>query len=348
MGKAATAAGTVAAATIYTGGRVATNVLSWVKSAAIVAVQAALLKKMLDKQKDAYDDIAHKQRQYVEQALNDYILEINNFLIPTFADAYPDVPVAAPYVPVDPAIETFNQMVSNIGNLPKVDEYVKNANYLLRTDYAVRMEFFSRNFWINVRTIDTTLRDMIHGKMPGSDLMEILTDTAEQAALTGRIGAVAKTTGRNLGISQLRMRLAGQEAYHKHLEGMNRNVSPIEKNITLDEQMLNPVARMTMALQQAQLIQNSLQNINNTAAQKPPFRLAVLQTKIQTAIARLTYDANKGNMVNQFVPNYAAVLGPAMNNVFDALNKQIAGVGDEHDRVGAPGGLQPGEFGGGV
>lgn len=343
MGRYAQAGATVAAAGIYTGGRISTNALAWLKTGAVVAVQAALLKQMLDKQKNAYDDIAARQRSYVEKALNDYILDVNNQLIPTFQDAYPDVPVAAPYVAVDPAVETFNTMVSNIANMSKTQEYVQASNYLLRSNWVARAAFLEPGFLSNIRYTGQTLGQLIRGEMPIGDVVEILTDVGEQACLTGRIGNVRQSTLRALGISRLRAQVTGQRLHQEHLASLNQNVMPLSSEATIDAQMQKPENRIALALQQAQLIQNSLQNINNTAAQKPPFRLAILQTKLQTLIARLTYDANKGNMVNNFVPNYAAVLGPAMNNVFEGINKQIGGVGDEPDRHPGPQGLHPGE-----
>ena len=128
---------------------------------------------------------------------------------------------------------------------------------------------------------------------------------------------------------------------------LNRDVSPISSEASLDQQMISPTNRMNLALQQAQLIQNSLQNAANIAAQKSPHLLAELQTKLQTTIARLQFSANKGNMVNQFVPNYAAVLGPAMNNVLAGINKQIGGVSDVFDPHPAYGN-HPGESAGQV
>lgn len=329
---------------IYTGGRITTNSLSWLKTGAVVAVQAALLKQMLDKQKSAYDNIAWQQRNYVETALNNYLLDLNNNLIPTFADAYPEVPVAAPYAPVDYQVEQFSAMVASIQNLPKTAEYVKSSNYLLRTDYIARQVLLHSDWVRDVKLMSMQLGLLLAGKLPTGDVVEILSDTAQQACLTGRIGNTRKTTLRNLGISKLRAEDAARKGFHEHWGALAGSVMPFQGEATLEAQMLNPNNRMALAIQQAQLIQNSLQNINNTAAQKPPFRLGVLQAKMNAAIARLTYDANKGNMVNNFVPNYSAVLGPAMSNVFDGINKQIGGVSDEHDRHPALG-AHPGESG---
>lgn len=345
MGKAASAAGSIATAGTYVGGRIATNTLSWVKTGLVVAAQAALLKALLDKQKHSYDDISSKQIGYVERALNEYILDVNNNLLPTFKNAYPDVPQAIAYEPVVPELMVFDQMVENIRNLPKTSEYIQQVNYLHRANFVARMVQLSPDFLTNVRLTSYQIRDLLEGRLPVGDVVEVMTDTAEMAALTGRIGAGYKTTARNLGISRLRMQAAGRAAFVEHLAMLNRDVSPISSEASLDQQMISPTNRMNLALQQAQLIQNSLQNAANIAAQKSPHLLAELQTKLQTTIARLQFSANKGNMVNQFVPNYAAVLGPAMNNVLDGINKQIGGVSDSFDQHPTSGN-HPGESAG--
>lgn len=339
MGKSATSG--VAAAGIYSSARIATNTLSWVKSALVVAAQSALLKSLLDKQKSAYDDISNRQIQYVERALNDYILTINNDLLPTFKAAFPEVPQAIPYTPVDAAQITFDAMVQNIANLPKTSEYVQQVNYLHRSNYIARLVQLSPGFLTNVQTAALTIKNLLEGTLPVGDIIEITTDSAEAAAMTGRIGST-RFTARALGLSRLRMQAVGRAALVEHLAMLNAHVSPVAAEVTLDQQMIQPANRLSLALQQAQLIQNSLQNIANTAAQKPPHLLAELQTKLQTTIARLNLEANKGNMVNQFVPNYAAVLGPAMNNVLEGLNKQVGGVSDNYDQHPALG-AHPGE-----
>ena len=318
MGQTSAAIG---AAVVYTGGRVVTNELSWVQSLVSLGVQSAIMLAMLDKQKGMYDDIASKQIGYVETALNQYILDVNNTLIPTFKDAYPDVPTAAPYTPVDTRLVVYNQMVENIANLPVTEDYIIRVNHLHRTNYIARMALLSPGFMQNITLAAYQIRDLLDGRMSTGDVVEILTDTAEQAILTGRIGAGHKTTHRNLGISRMRAQAAGRAAMHENAAFLNRDVSPITLEANFNDQMIQPQNRLALAIQEAQLLQNSLQNIYNTAAQKPPHKLAELQVKLQTLIARLTYSANKGNMANQFVPNYSAVLGPAVQGLIGNMFK---------------------------
>ena len=321
-GGKASAAGAVAAATVYTVGRVTTNALAWVQSLAGLAIQVAALKALLDKQKQAYDHIANQQIHFVEVALNEYLLDLNNTLLPTFQDAYPDVPQAAPYVEPDLQLVGFQSMVDALANMPKTEEYVVRVNTLLRYNNITRMTLFSPGFFSNCQNAAYQIRDLLDGVMSTGDVVEILTDQAERDALTGRIGASSKTTHRNLGISRMRAQKAGRDELAASAIFVN-TVSPLSQEATIHEHLLKPENRMAMALQVSQLVQNSLQNIYNTAAQKPPYKLAQLQAKLSASIARLTYSANKGNMVNQFVPNYAAVFGPAISSLLGGTNSII-------------------------
>lgn len=335
-GGKASAAGAATAATIYTGGRITTNALAWAQSLAVAALQIAALKALLDKQKNHYDAIANKQIGFVETALNEYIIDLNNNLLPTFPDAYPDIPEAIPYTPVNTAAIVFDQMVENLQNQPKTEEYITRVNTLLRYNNMARMAFLMPGFMVHLQLASGQIGDLLNGKMSTGDVIEILTDTAEQAALTGRIGATSKTTHRNLGISRMRAQRAGRKELAEHAAFINRDVSPISQEVTIDSLMIKPEARMALALQETQLMQNALQNIANAAAQKPPYKLAQLQAKISAIIARLTYSANKGNMANQFVPNYAAVFGPSINSLTSGLGQLV--FGDKRDTVEHPAG----------
>jgi hypothetical protein len=111
------AAGTVAAAGIYTGGRIATNALTIGQAFLVAGAQIAAMKWMIDKQQNMWDHVAAKQINCVEVALNEFVLAIDA-LMPLFKEAYPDVPVAARFVKVSPQEEQFQQMVDDIYNMP--------------------------------------------------------------------------------------------------------------------------------------------------------------------------------------------------------------------------------------
>jgi len=160
-----------------------------------------------------------------------------------------------------------------------------------------------------------SVQDLTRGILPVGDVVEVLGDTAEQACLTGRIGNTKRTTARDLGISKLRVQAAGREEFRKATAFNNSVVSPNGRQHDIGEMMMTPQQRVELALHQAQLIQQSLQNKNNALAQKKPYKLAELQFKIQRIITRLQQKSTEALLVNTHVPNYAGTIVPKMSNV---------------------------------
>ena len=337
-GKAA--AGSVAAAATYVGGRVATNSLTLAQNLLISGAQIAALKWMLDKQDDSWEKVSHKQIRCVEVAINEFLTTLRTDLLPTVSAAYPDVLHAIACVPVDPAVSNFAVMVDNIANTPKTQEYIVAANHWHRVNYMARTELLSPGFTTQLRrTFEITSNDLA-GTMPVGDAAEIVSDVAEAAAMTGRIGNVAGLTHFSLGVSKRRLHKEGQAALARHVEMLNA-ISPVGSELTFEAFMEKPENRINLALQQAQLVQNSLQAIANRNAQKAPHLLAELQTKLQMAVAVLQLNANKANMQNQFVPNYAGVFGNAVNGLLKQLAPVDTGDGGRHDAPDLSGAVTP-------
>lgn len=314
-GRGKIAGASIAAAGIYTGGRIGTNLLNNVQNYLVAIAQIKALKWMMDKQEESWEKVSKKQIRCVEVAVNEFLTTMRGELLPTFAAAYPEVPQAIPYVPVDPAVSNFQTMVDNIATAPKTTEYMVAANHWHRANYMARAELLSPGFTTAFRNAMSITSGELEGRLTVADEIETLTDVAENAARLGRIGNVAGLTHISLGISGRRLRKEGQLSLARHVEMMER-VSPVSSELTFQDFLEKPENRINLALQQAQLIQNSLQAIANRDAQKAPRLLAELQAKMQMAIMALQFGANKANMQNQFVPNYTGIFGNAVNGLF--------------------------------
>lgn len=314
MGGGKQAAGSVAAATIYTAGRVATNAVAWAESLIAVGIQVAAMKWMLNKQKKSYDEISTKQIRYLEDAVDQFMLMVNNELIPAIPGAYPEVPKAAEYVPVDVDSMTFQTFMSDLNSTRQGHTMIEALNNSIRNNYRARLFLLSPTILDALTKEAAQIHSLLDGCAPNSDIMEVFTDVNDNALATGRIGNMAGMTAAALGITKLRLQAAGRDALHRHLQGLNANVSPISAEARLAEYFVKPENKIGFALQQGQLIQNSMQNLFNTMAQKPPARKAIITAKMQAAMAKLQLEANRGNLVNHYVPNYAGLFGPAIQS----------------------------------
>ena len=317
IGGAAQAAGGVAQAGIYTGGRVATNFATIVAAGVAAASQILLVERMIDKQEKMWDHVATKQIQSVEVALDEYAKAVASIL-PTFKDAYPEVPVAARFVPVDPQTEQFNQMIANILTAPKAAEYMVAANHWHRVNYQARVELLSPGFTVAFALHMRQIESLMAGQLPVDEAVGVTTDIAENAAMLGKTGNTRMLTSAAMGIRRLQIQQLGRDELGRRITWI-QGISPVESEVTLDSLMVKPERRLLFALEQAQLLQNDLQNANNAAAQKAPHKMAELQTKLQKIVATLSFNANKANMQNQFVPNFPGLFGPTISKLATSI-----------------------------
>lgn len=304
----------------------------------VPALQAAATLVILNKQKGLYDDIASQRIDLIDEAVTNYVDAIDA-LITTgiFSSAFGTVPTAILYAPVDSRQEIYDYINDGLQNIPAAERHVAAVNRMNERNDIVRMTAFSPEFLHLAHKDSSTIRDLMHGRLPIDEVLNVLTDDAEQAALTGRIGNTDRRTHRSLGLSRLSM----QRAARSHMGQMVQRtqlVSPIERQQALQDLLQTPSQRLGLALSQAQLIQQSLQNQANAAAAGDPTDYAKIQAEVQKLTAKLGNEAQRGNLINQFVPNYSALLQPQIQSISEAL----LGSGDRTgmDASGSAGGVR--------
>lgn len=254
-------------------------------------------------------------RPLLQDAISDYMdfmdKLIDGDLADNFNEAFPDVPEAAEYVPVDVCCIQGSAVECNISHTARTDTWVRNVNRLHEQNDLIHLLSLCPDFLVNLDILNKSVQDLMRGILPVGDVVEVLTDNAEQAALSGRIGSTRKTTARDLGISKLRLQAAGRREMREHGAWLNTSVSPQQRQLSIKDMMLSPQDRVNWALAQAQLIQNSLQNKNNRLAQKEPYKMARIQLRMQKQITRLQQRATRALISNTSIPNYALTMpGP--------------------------------------
>lgn len=285
----------------------------------VPALQAAATLTILDKQKDLYDDIANQRISLINAAVNTYVAGMDAMITTGLVtDAFGSVPDPALYDPVDSREVIYAAINENLENVPAAERHIQAVNRMNENNDIVRITAFAPEFLHLAHKNSSTIRDLLNGKLPIDEIVNILTDEAEQAALNGRIGNTGRRTHRSLGITRLRMQDYARKMLDAHVTTAQR-VSPVQRQQALQDMLGTPQNRVALALTQAQLIQQSLQNANNAAAAGDPAKLGELQIKVQQLTNRLAQEAQRGNMVNQFVPNYAAILAPQIRSISEAL-----------------------------
>lgn len=299
------------AAAVYT----ATNEFSWGQTLGLPALQAAANIEVLNYQKGLYDDLLADQKVTLDRAIDGYIRRIDSITDSSeLGLAYPSVPEAALYDPVVIQGVQADHIESNIKDLGRASRWGRCIARLHAQNDRIRMTLLDPRWVINMDLSSMTIGDLLRGKIATGDLMEVMTDTAEAALITGRVGANRAATTRNITAERLRRQAAGRNELARKAEMMER-VSPSKRMPDLRDMLRTPQQRLAFELTQAQLVQNSLQNVNNRNAEAPPWRMARLQLKLQRMVDRLKWKAAKASMFNDFVPNYAAILQPAINSI---------------------------------
>lgn len=288
------------------------------------AIQAAATLVILDKQKDYHDDVANKRIGLIDAAVTKYCDAIEACIATNiFDEAFGSVPVAVEYVPVDAYEEQFQTIQDNLRNVPAADRLSAATDMLNRNNDIARMVAFCPAFMEHAHVACIQIKDLMAGKLPIDSAVNVLTDVAEQAALNGRIGNTCKITARSLGIERLKMQALGRRELAAQAD-LAQKVNPVQKQFTIQEMFNTPQNRIGLALTQNQLIQQSLQNVANADAAGDPAKYGELQAKLQKINNALGAEAQRGNLVNAFVPNYAAILQPQVNSIIDALHGGIA------------------------
>ena len=301
----------------------------------VPALQAAATLTILSKQKDLYDDVADQRIDLIDEAVTKYISGMDA-LISTglVGDAFGTVPEAARYQEVDSRDTIYAAINENLQNIPAAERHIAAVNRMNERNDIVRMTAFSPEFLHLAHKESLTISQLMKGQIPVDTLVDLTTSEAETAAAQGRIGVSGRRTNRSIGLTRIEMQNLAAQRWQAHV-AIAGQVSPVPRQQTIQEMLGTPQNRIALALTQAQLLQADLQNFLNSESAGDPTKLGELQVELQKLTASLGNEAQRGNLVNQFVPNYSALLQPQINSISEAL----LGSGD---RTGADAGARGG------
>lgn len=291
---------------------------------ALPALQAAATIGILNHQHGLHEDIANKRIGLIDDSVSNWVTSMDALIGASFfSDAFGTVPEAAVYQPVVAGDVQFATIQENLQNTPGADRAMVAANRLNEQNDIARMVVFDPAWYQNMHRASIQIKDLMEGKLPIDSVVDVLTDNAEQAALNGRIGNTCKMTARDLGISRLQMQALGRLEMGRNIDRVHA-ASPQQRQVAIQDMFQTPQNRIGLALSQAQLIQNSLQNAHNLAAAGDPAALAKVQYEATKIQMKLGQEGQRGNLINQFVPDFASVLTPQVNSIVEKLHGGLA------------------------
>lgn len=288
------------------------------------ALEAGATLAILLYQKGKYDDVADDQRDLIDDAVTKFCNTINDLIDgQDYENAYPDVPEAAEYVPVDSCVEFEGAMQCIIDTVAQGEQAARLTDLSQLRNAIARMVQLDPKYVEQIAIYQCQVQELLEGKVSENDVMRLLGNVAESALALGEVGCFKRKRAKSIEGLRLRAQSIGRQKMQELWAMMDQHVFSIDRQIDLTQLVVTPIQRINLALIQAQLLQQSLQNVNNQAALKAPYLLAELQAKLNEALAILPFEASKANMISQYVPNYAGILQPQISS----LSQFAVGVG---------------------
>lgn len=195
------------------------------------------------------------------------------------SDIFGSVPDAALYNPVSDIDWTKSQRDTINGNLVNFGAASKlaGATNSFNLDQSLnRINTLVPNYQTNLNSMGNVTRDLLLGKLPYSDTMDITGNRSSLSASMGVPGGATNATLKDLGLSQLSAEQSGANMFQQMLTGAQQ-VMPTSAMTSPSSMFLDPTTRAQLDLsqrgqniEQAQLEQQSSQSANNLAASADP------------------------------------------------------------------------------
>ena len=186
----------------------------------------------------------------------------------------------APYEPIDYGDVQGKTVSDNRENMPNILGLTADINNALRADSAFRIEQFAPGFGDNLRTMTNSAKALLGGRLPYSDVMDIISDRQAAGNAIGTAGTFTNATLKDLGLSQLQAQQTGSEMMSR-IGNLVESVDPIGQRSRPQDWTLAPNQTVPLKQQDTQfgasydqmeriLAQQSEQNANVLNAAPDP------------------------------------------------------------------------------
>lgn len=293
-------------------------------AAAQPAIELAANIGLLEHQRSLRDEIEAERIAYIEAAFEFYCMRSNDIRVQV-ENAVDEIPLPALYQPVSIDGERLETVTDNMAALNYTSKYAEavskfHLEHDLSRQIALNPDYYEQNkeTWI-------TIGELISGQLETDSILDIFTDASEASVVNGRVGNQCQYTARNLGIRQHQLGVQGRSEAREERANQAQFVNQLTRMSDVRSMETDPAARIGWQLQQAQLIQASLQNENNAAAKAQPYLWHQMQIDINSMIQGMQMLAGKANLVSTYVPNYSSIFSSQVQDFSSALSQGING-----------------------
>lgn len=290
---------------------------------AIPALEAAATLTLMKYQNDKAEDKINASQRILSNAQKAYCAKLKE-LQPLLESATDDVPKASDYTPVSIGGSYFESLKQTVQLADWAQEYAELYGSAGRDVALERARALNPLYDDQMTQIWEELGSYISGEIPQDEAVDIGGSAAETNAYNGRMGT-PQLTARMMGLKTRQVKDYGRSQKRLEEAHQNQNISSTSLNPDLQKFVVNPQDRVQWDLQQAQLIQNSIQNALNLCALKDPYLLQQWQIEMDCVKSELQVAMAQASSELGFVPNYLGAFGPQIRNLFSQKGTKVEG-----------------------
>lgn len=225
------------------------------------------------------------------------------------------------YDPINLKGSQAQALASNFGNLSSMQQLAGQANQGTLDNDLNRIRQMFPDFDSVLGNLSSSANSLSSGQLPFDSIQDIISNRSSSSAAFGIPGGSGPATLRDLGLSSLDATQAGASMFQNILQAADQHVSPVSRQVAAPQFFASGQESVALDLNQAQLQQNSGQNIANLAAQPDPGKNLVMQLMLQQANTRAGTQAQVAGLGQPAVPTS---LGIASQTLFPAAQQMMA------------------------
>lgn len=235
-------------------------------------------------------------------------------------DIFGSVPQAALYNPVSPVdfgqvqLDTIKQ---NLKALQPAENLSAQTNQFNLGQAQDRINALVPNYQTNLNQMGKVTQDLLLGRLPYSDILDITNNRSSLGASLGVPGGTANATLKDLGLSQLSAETTGANMFETMLQGAQQ-VMPTSSLMSPSSQFYDPTTMANLNLQQnaqsieqAQLEQQSQQSAYNLAASPDPAAASLFN--LQASLIPATLNIGSQSQYGAGIANAGSAIGGSLS-----------------------------------
>jgi hypothetical protein len=256
---------------------------------------------------------------YRDKSMKDAYARLQALSAGAGAEVFGSVPEHAPYEPIDLSQSQLDTIAGNQAALPGAASLASSTNDYILADDLKRIRALVPQYDNNINRMGDVTRDLLLGRLPYGDVLDITANRSEMSANLGIPGGGANATLRDLGLSQMGAIQQGGSMFQQMLQAAQA-VNPHERRMTPQGMFFTPQQRAELDITQAQLKQQSEQSRNNLEAMPDPTAAG----QFQLGLAALGLQGGGTDPGPGTAAMYQAIAGGigAMGNAYGARQAQ--------------------------